>query len=96
MKNTIGNRIKISMNELDITFKIVCERTFIATTTLNRYRQDRNEPDENWIKTFCREFGINEAWLKTGEGQMTTLSLYDGSIRQNSLTIPLHGTAGTN
>ena len=30
---------------------------------------DRNIPDIA-IKNICREFGINETWLRTGEGEM--------------------------
>ena len=30
----------------------------------------RNAPSEQTIKLICFEFGINENWLRTGEGEM--------------------------
>ena len=42
----------------------------VLVLALANYEVDRNEPIDAVITLICREFNINESWLRTGEGEM--------------------------
>lgn len=46
------------------------ERLNIGRGTLANYEVGRNEPIDAVIALICREFGVNETWLRTGQGEM--------------------------
>ena len=42
----------------------------VKQTTVAGYENGLRTPIDAVILTMCREFGINETWLRTGEGEM--------------------------
>lgn len=42
----------------------------IGRGTLANYEVGRNEPIDAVIALICREFNVDEEWLRTGEGEM--------------------------
>lgn len=64
------NRIKKIRKELDLTQKEFGERIGIKGNTIAQYENGRNEPIDAVISLICREFNVNENWLRTGEGEM--------------------------
>lgn len=42
----------------------------IKRGTIANYECGRNEPIDAVISLICREFNVNETWLRTGEGEM--------------------------
>ena len=44
------------------------DRLAIKRTTIANYEAGRNEPVDSVIALICREFHINEAWLRSGVG----------------------------
>lgn len=89
MGQTINERIVLAMKELDVTIDEVSERTYVARSTLNRFRSN-DEPSKGFIKNFCREYGINENWLLTGKDQML-LQDHEVVIGKTRLTAEQNG-----
>ena len=46
------------------------EKLGIKRSTMATYESGRNEPIDAVISLICREFDVNEEWLRTGEGEM--------------------------
>lgn len=42
----------------------------IKRNTLANYETGRNEPIDAIVFSICREFNVNEIWLRTGQGEM--------------------------
>ena len=42
----------------------------IKRPTIANYEADRVEPSSAVIAGICREYGVNEIWLRSGEGDM--------------------------
>ena len=42
----------------------------VKTTTVTSWETGLRNPSEIIIVSICREFGVNETWLRTGEGEM--------------------------
>lgn len=68
--STIGSRIKEVRVVKDLTQQSFADRIGISRGALANYEVDRNEPIDAVIALICREFGIRELWLRTGEGEM--------------------------
>lgn len=67
---TIGERIKKVRKALDLTQQAFADRLGMKQNTIATYEMNRTNPSDPAIKSICREFNVNEAWLRTGEGEM--------------------------
>lgn len=62
------DRIKLMRKKLGITQQEMADRIGIKRNTVANYETGRNEPIDAVVSLICREFGVNEVWLRTGEG----------------------------
>lgn len=68
--NTIGERIKQLRKQMSMTQQEFADRIGIKRNTVAQYETGKNQPLDAVISLICREFHINEAWLRTGIGEM--------------------------
>lgn len=40
----------------------------VTKSTISLLETKKREPSERLLRDICREFGVNEVWLRTGEG----------------------------
>ena len=66
----MGNRIRELRKHLGLTQQEFADRIGVKQNTLSQYESGRNDPIDAVVSLICREFGISEAWLRTGEGEM--------------------------
>ena len=67
---TINQRIKKLRKVLDLTQQAFADRLGISRGNIATYETREGSPGNSVIALICREFGVNEAWLRTGEGEM--------------------------
>lgn len=65
-------------------------RVGVKGNTIGNYELGLRNPSEAVIFSICREFNINETWLRTGEGKM-----FNDLSRQNQLMMWLGRVAGS-
>lgn len=58
-------RKALSLNQTDFGSKIGVKQSAVAA-----YESGSRNPLDSVIVSICREFGVNERWLRTGEGEM--------------------------
>ena len=58
-------RIKVGKNQTDFAQSISVSRSAIC-----KMESGENSPSEQTIKIICKEYDVNEEWLRTGEGEM--------------------------
>lgn len=66
----MNGQIKKLRKVLDLTQQEFADRIGVKRNTIANYEIDRNEPSGSVASLICREFNVNERWLKTGEGPM--------------------------
>lgn len=66
---TVGERIKNVRNKLNLTQQAFSERLGLKRNTIGSYEINAGVPSDRTISDICREFGVNEIWLRTGEGE---------------------------
>lgn len=64
------NRIKQIRKSLKLTQVEFGERLGVKGNTITGYETGLRVPSDAIIMAICREFHINENWLRTGEGEM--------------------------
>ena len=64
----MNKRIKKIREELKLTQQQFADRLGIKRGAIANYEIGRNKPIDAVISLICREFGVNEVWLRTGEG----------------------------
>lgn len=65
-------RIRKLRRILDLTQEKFAERIGIKRNTVATYESGRNEPVDSVVALICREFHVNEEWLRNGIGEMFT------------------------
>ena len=63
-------RIKELRKKLNLTQAKFAERLGVKGNTISQYESGRNEPIDAVVSLICREFNVNEVWLRTGKEPM--------------------------
>lgn len=66
----MNERIKELRKELNLTLEKFGERLGIQKATLSKIENGTVSITERNIAAICREFNVNENWLRTGEGDI--------------------------
>ena len=64
------DRIKSLRKSLHLTQTEFGERLGVKGNTVTGYENGTRAPSDAIIMAICREFGVNEIWLRTGAGEM--------------------------
>ena len=63
-------RLKELRKTLNLTQQEFAEKIGVKRNTIAQYESGRNAPIDAVITLICRTYGVNETWLRTGEGEM--------------------------
>lgn len=74
------DRIKKIRKEFDLTQQKFADRIGVKQNTVAQYEMGRNIPIDTVISLICREFNVNEEWLRTGSGPMLKPLTADGEL----------------
>ena len=66
----LNERIKKLRKALDLTQQEFANRLGTTANVLTNYETGRRNPSNSVINNICKEFNVNETWLRTGEGEM--------------------------
>lgn len=66
----MDERIKKLRKTLGLTQQKFADAIGVRQNTVAQYEMGRNPPNDTVITLICREFNVNEAWLRTGDGEM--------------------------
>ena len=74
------DRIKKIRKELDLTQQKFSDKLGVQRNTIAMYEMGRTVPSDAIILSICREFNVNEDWLRTGQGEMFIKQTRDEQI----------------
>ena len=63
-------RLKALRKELRLTQQEFADRVGISRGNIGAYEVGKNAPSDAVISLICREFHVNEEWIRTGNGEM--------------------------
>jgi transcriptional regulator with XRE-family HTH domain len=67
---TVGQRIKLLRESLKLSQKEFCKLLSLSGGYIAGVEVNIREANDRLIKLIVSEFGVNEEWLRTGNGQM--------------------------
>ena len=65
---TQGERVKSVRKSCNLTLAKFGERLGVTKTAISYVESDKRNLTEQMLKAICREFSVNEDWLRTGSG----------------------------
>lgn len=68
---TQGERVNEVRKRSQLTMDQFGERLGVTKTAISYVVNGKRSLTEQMLKSICREFDVNESWLRTGEGDMT-------------------------
>ena len=63
-------RIRKVREHFGLSMEKFGSRIGIGKTSVSLLESGKNNPSTQTVALICREFGVNEQWLRTGEGEM--------------------------
>ncbi len=66
---TLKDRIKQLRNSLELTQQKFADRLGLKRQTIAAYEIGNIEPSDSTLLLICKEFNVNEEWLRTGNGE---------------------------
>lgn len=83
----MNQRIRLLRKSLKLTQSNFARKIGIGATAISKLEKGENTPSDQTILSICREFNVNEQWLRTGEGEMfdtsSTFSLDEYAKQRN-------------
>lgn len=65
----MNERLKMLRKKLDLTQQEFADRINVKRNTVATYEMGRSSPSDSAIALICREFNVNDDWLRTGNGE---------------------------
>lgn len=66
----LGERIRKVRRTLDLTQEAFCNRIGLKRNSISLVESDKRNISDQAILSICREFNVNEEWLRNGTGEM--------------------------
>lgn len=76
----MNTRLKNLRKALGLTQQEFADKIGIKRNTIAQYEIGRNAPIEAVVISICREFSVNEEWLRNGTGDMFLTETKDDMI----------------
>lgn len=78
---SIGERIYTLRKNLNLTLEKFGEKVGLKKSTLSNIESNRYDTTDQTIRSICREFRVNESWLRNGEGEMFAPTTAEDEIK---------------
>lgn len=66
----MNERVKLLRKTLDLTMEKFGEKIGVKKSAISLIESGKNSLTEQMIKAICREFDVDEEWLRNGTGSM--------------------------
>lgn len=67
---SVNERVKIIRKRMGLTMEAFGKRVGVTRSAISNIENGNRGVTKQMVNSMCREFGVREAWLLTGEGQM--------------------------
>lgn len=85
----MNERIRQLRKTLGLTLDKFGEKIGVGKSAISKIERGENGVSDQMLKSICREFNVNENWLRTDEGEMFVQKTLDDEIASFIQTIQL-------
>lgn len=83
----IYERIKELRASLGISQRAFADKVHMSKTAVSAIENGQRVVTDRYIYIICNEFGVNEDWLRTGEGEMFAPKTWEEEVADLTLKI---------
>lgn len=76
----INERVQLVRNTAGLTLRQFAQMLGISAASVSLIETAKNGISNQTIFSICREFGVNETWLRYGEGEMFSPASYEEEL----------------
>lgn len=73
----MNERLKILRKKLNLTLEQFGNKVGVTRSAVSMIESGKNKLTEQMLKSICREFSVNENWLRTGNGEIFLIEKKD-------------------
>lgn len=66
----MNERLRLLRKKIELNQEEFGKRIGIGKTSVSKLESGENNPSEQTVILICREFNVNEEWLRTGKGEI--------------------------
>lgn len=95
---TQGQRVRELRKKLGLTLEKFGKSLGVGKTAISKIENQENSLTDQMILSICREYSVNENWLRNGEGEMFTklspeeeVASYVSDLLEDDGNNPLYG-----
>lgn len=85
---TQAERVRLLRKELSLTQSDFGKRVDVGKTAISKIEKNENSLTDRMFNSICREFNVNEEWLRYGKGEMF-LPIEDGVSLLSNASLPI-------
>lgn len=82
-----GQRVRELRKELGLTLEKFGKHLGVGKTAISKIENGENNLTDQMILAICREYNVDEKWLRTGEGEMFKKSNRQQELAQLTATL---------
>lgn len=86
----MNERIKLIRLELGLSQEKFGKPIFLKKSGLSLIENGKNAVTEQVVRAICREYNVNETWLRTGEGKMFLENNRDELLAEFTMNMLTH------
>lgn len=83
----MNNRVREIRKTLDLTMDKFGERLGVTKVAISRIESGERNLTDQMIRSICREYNVNEDWLRTGEGEMFNPKDFESDLAKFTATL---------
>lgn len=80
-------RLKQIRNSQKLNQSKFAEALGVSVSNIQSYEIGRRVPSDSFIQLICNKYGVNETWLRTGEGEMLSPKTREQEIAEITASI---------
>lgn len=67
--DTIGERVRYVRKQNSLTLVEFGNKIGVSAASISAIELSKSNPSDQTVRSICREFGVDEIWLRTGAGE---------------------------
>lgn len=83
----IYERIRELRIKLDLSQRAFADKVHMSKTAVSAIENGQRAVTDRYIYIICNEFGANETWLRTGEGEMFEPKTWEQEVAEITLKV---------
>lgn len=89
---TVNERVREVRKAQGLSLEAFGKRLNVTKPSIYKVETGENNLSERMLQDICREFSVNEVWLRTGQGEMFVAKYFEAEVAEFAKQIINYGS----